>query len=283
MTHLEAASEDEFQEGPLHIACKQGHGDVVKLLLEAGADIDAQTTDGTFPLGLPLASDMSNVEVEATVKLMLQKSPNLGLIDNERNAVLHNVRSDTPVSVVMRVVEEGVTVNASNDHGFSPLARAVHCGNIGVARCLITVQGVQADVYHPTFGSILHMAVANSTVEVVRQLIRMGAEPSVVDPGFGEPVLYSAMGNGNTNERQKIIRYLVKEVGIDVNDTDRRGVSPLLRMIWQNYQGELSSQISPPARSPYRSCGFSRSDSRSLGSDLPAHRHTEHVDRLWGR
>lgn len=237
MTHLEATSEDEFQEGPLHIACKKGHGDVVKVLLEAGADINAQTTDGTFPLGLLLASDMSNVEFEATVKLMLQKSPNLGLIDNERNTVLHNVTSDTPVSVVMRLVEEGVPVNAFNDHGFSPLARAVNCGNISVARYLITVKGVQADVYHPTFGSILHMAVANSTVEVVRQLIRTGAEPSAVDPGFGEPVLYSAMGNENKKDRQEIIRYLVKEVGIDVNDTNRRGVSPLLRMILQNYQG----------------------------------------------
>lgn len=235
---LEVMVTREPTDTALQISCQCGQGDIVNLLLEAGADINRQRSDGKFPLGLVLSSDMSNAKCEDIVTHMLKQRPDMSLADNEANTVLHNIKSDTSLSVVMRLVEEGAPVNTINELGYSPLAWAVKCGNTKVARYLMNVKGVQSAVYHPTFGSILHMAVASSTLEVVRQLVRTGAEHSIVDPVFGESVLYSAVGNENSQECRKITRYLVEEVGVDIDSPGGEWFCPLLRVVAENYESD---------------------------------------------
>lgn len=227
---LEIMTTDEPTATALHLACQNGQTDTAKLLLEAGAAINGQESGGDFPLGRILASDVLPSACEDMVDFMLKRKPDLGLADTEGNSVLHNIKSDTPLSVVMRLVEEGAPVNTFNDSGYNPLARAVSCGNNAVARYLTTVKGSQTSVYHPSFGSIIHLAVASSSLDVVKQLVRTGAELSIVDPESGEPVLYSALGNVDKQERRKIIRYLVEEVGVDINAPGGKWGYPLLRL-----------------------------------------------------
>ncbi|KAL1868907.1 hypothetical protein Daus18300_005743 [Diaporthe australafricana] len=228
---LEVVSSREPGRTALHLALRDGYPEIVKLLIEAGADIDHQQSDGTPPVGQLLASDKLHPAREDLLEFMLKRKPNLDLADNEGNTVLHKIRSDTPLSVVVRLVVEGAPVNTFNELGFNPLACAVKCGNTDVARYLTTVKGVQSDVYHPGFGSILHIAAAHSTMEVVRQLIRTGAEHSLVNAEFGESVLYSTIGKEDKKELRKIIRYLVEEVGVDVNALGGGWGSPLLRTV----------------------------------------------------
>lgn len=234
---VEVRSTNDATDNALHIACNLGHSEAVRLLLEAGADVNSQVSDGRFPLGLFLESEPPQPACEETVGLMLRWKPNLGLADNQQYTVLHGITSTTPLSAVIRLVEEGAPVNTFNTFGYNPLATAVSCGNIAAARYLMTVKGSQSDVYHPDFGSILHIAAAKSTLEIVRQLIRTGAEHSLVDPDFGETVLYSAVGNANEKERRNIVRYLVEELGVDVNAPGGRLGSPLLRVVHDDKGG----------------------------------------------
>lgn len=228
---------DGYTGGPartaLHRALREGHPEIAKLLLEAGANINCQDIRGRFPLGQLLASDKPELQsvCEDMVEFMLKWRPNLGLSDEWDNTVLHNITSDTPLSAVVRLVVEGAPVNTFNERGYNPLACAVQCGNINAARYLTTVRGVQTDVHHPSFGSILHLAAAHSTLDVVRQLVRTGAEHTAVNPTFGESVLYSTVGNENKKELRKIIRYLVEEVGVDVDAPGGRWVCALLRTV----------------------------------------------------
>lgn len=233
---VEVRSTDDSTDTALHLACSQGHSEAVRLLLEAGADVNRQASTGRFPLGFFLDSEPPQPACEDTVELMLKRKPNLGLADNQQYTVLHGIMPTTPLSAVMRLVEEGAPVNTFDINGYNPLATAVSHGNIAVARYLTTVKGSQSDAYHPNFGSILHMAAATSTLEMVRQLVRTGAEHSLVDPGFGETVLYSAVGNADKKERRNIVRYLVEELGVDVNAPGGRLGYPLLRVVHQ-YKG----------------------------------------------
>lgn len=228
---LEIMTSNDPSSAALQLASYEGFAEIVKMLLEAGADIDRQRGDGRFPLGQVLASDMLQPACEDLVRFMLKRGPNLALSDEEDNTVLHYIRSDTPLSIVMLLVEEGAPVNKFNQNGYNPLAWAVHVGNVAAARYLTTVKGSQTGVYHRDFGSILHMAAAGSTLEVVRQLVRTGAEHSIVDSEFGESVLYSAVGNGDYEEGRKIIEYLVEEVGVDVNARGGKWFCPLMRVV----------------------------------------------------
>lgn len=223
----------------LHIACQEGSydADVLKLLLEAGADVNSRRSDDESPLNLLLCFNPK--DCEDGVEMMLKRRPNLELPSIAGNTALHYIRSETPLSVVMRLVEEGAPVNTPNTYGFTPLAAAIDAGNTIAARYLTTVKGVDCNIYHPNFGSILHMAAAKSTLELVRQLVRTGAEHDVVDPEFGESVLYSAIGNENKKECRKITRYLVEEVGVDVNAVGGKWVCPLLRVVCEERENSL--------------------------------------------
>lgn len=228
---LEVMSTEEPTSTALHLACQYGRGNAVDQLLEAGADINRQRSDGKFPFGILLSEGLVGGNEEHRVELMLKRRPNLGLADDDGNTVLHNIHTYTPLSVVMRLVEEGAPVNTFNDLGYNPLSWAVRCGNSAVARYLITVKGSQTDVCHETDGSILRSAVLYSSPEVVRLLVRSGAEHSVLDPVHGESVLYSAIGRWDYQERRKIIRYLVEEAGVDVNAAGGKLVNPLMRVV----------------------------------------------------
>lgn len=214
----------------IHCASFRGNVEALKLLLDAGADINCQRSDGVFPLAQILESGLRQSDCEDIVDFMLKRKPNLGLVDDRGNTVLHHIESDTPLSVVMRLVEEGAPVNTLNNQGRNPLALAVTCGNIAAARYLTTVKGSQTAVYHPGFGSILHMAALTSTLEIVRQLVRTGAEPGIVDPKYEESVLYSALGNFDFQERKRIVRCLVEEVGVDINAPGGKYGYPLVRV-----------------------------------------------------
>lgn len=231
---LEIMSIEEPTSTALHLACTHGCGDAVKLLLEAGADVNRQRSDGRFPLVLLLADTLTgNYTLEHLVELMLKQKPNLGLSDNDDNTVLHRIRGDTPLSVVMRLVEEGAPVNGFNYRRFTPLSWAVHIGNNAVARYLTTVRGSQNNVIQPEYGSILRMAVTDCSVEVVRVLVRFGIEHSIPDPESDKYILHSAIERFQKKERREIIRYLVEELGVDVNFTDNRAAhrSPLMKVV----------------------------------------------------
>lgn len=242
---LEVMSTDEVTQTALHLASRIGYSEAARLLLRAGADVNCQRNDGKFPIE---SIDWSqwDAECEDMVTLMLERRlffaehgseemlPNLRLSDNEGNTVLHKIRRAAPVSVAVSLVDKHAPVNAVNDLGYTPLVIAVTLQNYDVARYLTTLKGVRSDFYHPEFGSILHLAAKRCSLEMVKQLVRTGAESSIVDPVYGESVLYSAIENGADHERKIIIEYLVEEVGVDVNARGGEWVCPLMLVVGKN-------------------------------------------------
>ncbi|KAG8164089.1 hypothetical protein KVR01_006007 [Diaporthe batatas] len=214
---LELASTDSFRKTALCVACEGDDAAIRELLLDAGADINHTRSDGMSPLMILFASHEGLREDD--VAMMLKRGAKLDQVTDRQCTILHGIDSATQLPAVMRLVEEGAPVNTVNDCGETPLAIALRRGNWRVARYLTTVKGVRSDICHPTCGSILHIAAETTTLEMVKQLVRTGAEPSVVDPGYKKSasVLYSAIENIDETERWKIVRYLVEELGVDVN------------------------------------------------------------------
>lgn len=59
---------------PLFIASAQNYSDIVKLLLEKGADVNTQTNDGRIPLFIASIQNYSNI-----VKLLQEKGVDYGV------------------------------------------------------------------------------------------------------------------------------------------------------------------------------------------------------------
>ena len=81
-------------------AAREGHDTVIPLLLEADAQIDAQSNSGETPLIYA-----SYAGKEAAVRELLKGNPNLDLKDSDGNTALDNARKSKHQSIVDLLVD----------------------------------------------------------------------------------------------------------------------------------------------------------------------------------
>jgi len=103
---------------------------VIKLLLEYGADIDAETTSGVTPLMMAIAA--SNTEIAEM--LILHANINAGDETALMTAVWHN-----RIDIVKLLIEKGADVNHKKTTGENALEWAVFNGHDEIAKLLLKV------------------------------------------------------------------------------------------------------------------------------------------------
>ncbi|WP_342257708.1 ankyrin repeat domain-containing protein [Spiroplasma endosymbiont of Nomada ruficornis] len=129
---------------PLQIAVKNNNIEMVKLLLENHADIDAQDVDGCTPLHLVV--ECNNIEM---VKLLL---------------------------------ENHADVNLKDINGCTPLHWAVECNNIEIVKLFIE-NGADINAQDETLATTLYLSIYTKNIEMVKLLLENGADPNIKDVG----------------------------------------------------------------------------------------------------
>jgi Ankyrin repeats (3 copies) len=124
-------------EDESRIARHEGHLDVMHILLEHGADIDAQDRFGDSVSHW--AADHGYVEV---LRLLLQYNANTNARGRGTWTPLHHASSTGHVKATQLLLEYGADVNArihppSPIHGWTPFKLATATGHHGVARLLL--------------------------------------------------------------------------------------------------------------------------------------------------
>jgi ankyrin repeat protein len=110
-------SDDEYDKTTsLYLAAENGRADIVKLLLENGADVDGalfdeESDDGYYfrtPLSVSIERGDSNV-----VQLLLENGADIDIIDDAGRTALHWMASKADEAMVRLVLEKdaGVEVN----------------------------------------------------------------------------------------------------------------------------------------------------------------------------
>lgn len=107
---------------PLHEACLQGHINVIKILLDNGADIEANDNNEIKPLHYAVYARNKDVIIT-----LLNRGANVDCRDNQGNTPLHYVcgfyRFPVPGQVDMAqiLVNGGADINAENVYNDTPL------------------------------------------------------------------------------------------------------------------------------------------------------------------
>ena len=166
-------------ENALHIACKNGHTDIVKLLLQKGGDslkeaINSQTTD-SLDTALHLACKIEDSDKRfETVCHLLTLGPNINV--NMRDSI-----GDTPLHIACRrgnleiVVlffedpTDSFDIRARNKNGQTPLHLACENGNIDIVRLLCNILNNVNDKDN-NGNTPLHVACINGYYNVVEIL-----------------------------------------------------------------------------------------------------------------
>ncbi|XXG97047.1 hypothetical protein Hte_003341 [Hypoxylon texense] len=195
---------------PLLLACLHLAPECVRLLLLAGANPRAENESGDDGVDLVLRTGSDSKDALECLKLLCSRTPVYD-VNKQRRSRLHYIQQTTPVSVVQPLLEDRALLNGRDRHGYTPLAVAVRKGNIDVAEYLVK-QGAKVNVLSPTFGSILHLAVAGGFADLVMLLVESGADCKAVHPEYDESLLYTALNieDGSKLEHMVYLLALIK-------------------------------------------------------------------------
>jgi ankyrin repeat protein len=183
---------------PLTIACKEGHADIVKDLVKAGADVDRQEV--LWP-GTPLMAACANGHVNV-VKKLLKFGADVNLF-----TPLIFACQEGHVSVVKELVKAGADVNLRSEWGCTPLIAAFLGDHASVVKELLQA-GARFWCNHKNVSFI----AATCSLSTIKCLVEYG-EPSgwinqinKVDDIDLSPVYKALILN-----KLDVVKYLVQE------------------------------------------------------------------------
>lgn len=138
--------------------------EVIKLLIELGADVHLYQYIQTTPLGL--ATSLGNIEI---VKLLLQAgaNPDIGGIDDPP---LHRAVLIERVDIIQTLMEAGANPNHLNASNFTPLMVAANNGKFEIVKLLVETGSVYINARNEEGETALDKAIYWGYQEIIDYL-----------------------------------------------------------------------------------------------------------------
>ncbi len=140
--NLDWQNEENFNRTPLHWAAWGGRVEIVRMLIDAGANVNVQDEWGNTPL--------------------------------------HEATSLGRVEIAQMLIDARANVNVQDNDGGTPLHRAAEFGKTEIAQMLIDAKA-DLNVQAKNGRTALHGAAELERVEIVRMLIDAGARKAILD------------------------------------------------------------------------------------------------------
>jgi ankyrin repeat protein len=152
-----------------------GHLEVMRLLLEHGADVDAWDED--HDAVSHLASDHGEVEV---VQLLLQHNAKIDARGLQDWTPLHNASHFGHIKATRLILEYGADVNPRTDFNDTPLILASYYGHLDVVRLLLG-HGADVHVQGREGRTAFWVATQRRHHVIAQMLLEHGAEDELKD------------------------------------------------------------------------------------------------------
>lgn len=212
------------------------HSQVVKCLLEAGADPGrSKTATGWMPLVIAAVKGYS-----AIVRLLLDAGAEVNNDGGMHMTPVCAAAHSGCLEMIQWIVEAGADLETCPPEGLHPLLLAAgKRRQLPVVKLLLAL-GAQVDHASPVYGTPLFAASLSGDLPTVKQLVESGAEVNkVARVSNGHTALFGAAQNGNT----AVTKFLV-EKGADPNiDTAEGGVTPLMAAAHDGHLGVVRALV----------------------------------------
>ena len=175
---------DKRGRTPLHAAVAKNRTlSVIQLLLDEGADVNAQDKRGRTPLHTGLAKR----QIISIIKILLDEEADVNVRDNKGNTPLHIAVKRDP-KIVKMLLNHRADIGAKNDRDRTPLHIAVSSnGSPGAVKALLD-EGADVNARDKFGYTPLHLAATLSeTTEIVEILLDAKADPSIKDKKGNTP------------------------------------------------------------------------------------------------
>jgi ankyrin repeat protein len=164
-------------ETPLLVAAKRGYARIVRILLDAGANVDARKA----PL-LATALYWAVARGHTAIALLLiERGANVAITTAERDSPLHAATRYNHTDIALALLQAGARLNSVDRLGDTPLLNSITRGNRAVVRALLRA-GANPNLAHEDDGRTpLLAAVEAGHRRIVKLLLNAGADPNRAD------------------------------------------------------------------------------------------------------
>ena len=156
----------------LHEACRYGHADIVKLLINAGADDTAKNEDGETPAHLVLKKTHYRSSLNSDQKACLLKELNALDLPDETGKTPFMLLDHTDAELLPLFLDRGVDVNRQDQDGMTAMMLYI---DKDMTKELLQA-GADLHLADKDGNTVLHHALECGSQDTARYLIRKGAD-----------------------------------------------------------------------------------------------------------
>ena len=177
----------------LLIAAEEGHDQLIRLLLDQGADVNAQ--GGEFGNALQAASYRGHGQV---VQMLLDKGANVNAQGGYYGNALQVASKGGHNQVVQMLLDKGADVNAQGGYHGNALYAASEGGHDQVVQMLLD-KGVNVNAQGGRYDNALQIASVRGCHKVVQMLLDKGANVNAQGGGYDQVVQMLLVKGANVN------------------------------------------------------------------------------------
>ena len=189
----------------LHYASEGGDLKVVEILLSKGAEINANDEDCCTPL--TLAAEWGHIDI---LLYLIDHGADVKKKDGRKRTALHYASERGELKVVEALLSMDAEIDVENEYRCTPLMLAAEKGNNDISMYLVD-HGADVNKKDGRKRTALHFASERGDLKVVEALHNEGAEIDVEDEDHCTPLMLAA-GRGHNDS----FLYLVDH-GADIN------------------------------------------------------------------
>ncbi|KAK7496797.1 hypothetical protein BaRGS_00012006 [Batillaria attramentaria] len=219
---LDAKPRNSSDSCPLHTALKSGQQDMIKILLDAGANAEIPILSGKFLLHLALEfmaqekkKGRSTENWFDIVTMLIDRGVAVDKPDLSQTYPIHQAIQNDMLDIATLLCEKAPhTVIAANSKGLTPLHIACGKGDLEFVETLLRYG---ADIHAEDVSSRtpLFSAVDQNHVDIVKRLLELGARVEVFDADLGMTPLHVAAILGRLSIMEMLIQH-----GADLEASD---------------------------------------------------------------
>ena len=204
------------------ISISSGNMEMIRLLMDAGADINTKCSTCYGQSAIQIALEYSNFEL---VEELMKHDANLQVSSDMGRTLLHSVAHSDNILLAGKLIDAGLDVNAMDEDGATPVLFATSNGKFEMLK-LFEEHGADLLVVENNGNDLMMNAAIGGNVESIGYLIEKGISINNYNNDDWTPLLFACREN-----HQEIVEILIN-ASADIQIYNNEGETPLLWAIW---------------------------------------------------